>query len=180
MLCGSDFQVALLNWYKMTPMKSRREATRSSSDQRREAVQPADPSRSLGYQIRYAYRAFVKALADELATHSVTTTQWAALRVLWQDEGLSQVELAQRMMVEKASLTTVLEAMESTGMITRTRNAEDKRKINIFLTATGRRLKDKLLPSGGRINTRATRGLTTAEVKQLQVLLAKVMTNLKP
>jgi DNA-binding MarR family transcriptional regulator len=139
----------------------------------------AGAKQSLGYQVRYAYRTFVKALAQELAPHRITTSQWSALRVLWQDEGLSQVGLAQRMMVEKASLTSVLEAMESGGLIKRSRNAEDRRKINIFLTAAGRRLKEKLLPLGAQINKRATRGLSTAEVQQLRALLIKVMANLE-
>jgi DNA-binding MarR family transcriptional regulator len=134
---------------------------------------------SLGYQIRYAYRIFVKALADELGPHRVTTGQWSALRVLWQEDGLSQVELAQRMMVEKASLTAVLKAMASEGLITRVRNTEDRRKVNIFLTASGRRLKSKILPLIGRINKRATRGLSSAEVQQLRRLLARVMINLQ-
>lgn len=134
---------------------------------------------SLGYQIRYAYRIFVKALADELGPHRVTTGQWSALRVLWQQEGLSQVELAQRMMVEKASLTAVLKAMASEGLITRVRNVEDRRKINIYLTASGRRLKSKILPLIGKINKRATRRLTSAEVHHLHTLLAQVMINLQ-
>lgn len=134
---------------------------------------------SLGYQIRYAYRIFVKALADELNAHRVTTGQWSALRVLWQEDGLSQVELAQRMMVEKASLTAVLKAMASEGLITRVRNTEDRRKVNIFLTASGRRLKSKILPLIGRINKRATRRLSSAEVQQLRRLLARVMINLQ-
>ena len=74
----------------------------------RDHALPANAPQSLGYKIRYAYRAFVKALAEELGPHRVTTGQWSALRVLWEEEGLSQVELAQRMMVEKASLTAVL------------------------------------------------------------------------
>jgi DNA-binding MarR family transcriptional regulator len=134
---------------------------------------------SLGYQIRYAYRIFVKALADELNAHRVTTGQWSALRVLWQEDGLSQVELAQRMMVEKASLTAVLKAMASEGLITRVRNTEDRRKVNIFLTASGRRIKSKILPLIGRINKRATRRLSSAEVQQLRRLLARVMINLQ-
>ncbi|MGB6444354.1 MAG: MarR family transcriptional regulator [Xanthobacteraceae bacterium] len=134
---------------------------------------------SLGYQIRYAYRIFVKALADELGPHRITTGQWSALRVLWQQEGLSQVELAQRMMVEKASLTAVLKAMASEGLITRVRNVEDRRKINIYLTASGRRLKSKILPLIGKINKRATRRLTSAEVHHLHTLLAQVMINLQ-
>src|SRR5215471_7080472 len=131
---------------------------------------PMSIEQSLGYQIRYAYRIFVKVLADELGPHRVTTGQWSALRVLWQHEGLSQVELAQRMMVEKASLTAVLKAMEAEGLITRTRNANDRRKVNIFLTAAGRRLKSKILPLVGKINRRATRRFSEAEVRQLRAL----------
>ena len=134
---------------------------------------------SLGYQIRYAYRIFVKALAEELGPHRVTTGQWSALRVLWQEDGLSQVELAQRMMVEKASLTAVLKAMASEGLITRVRNTDDRRKVNIDLTAAGRRLKSKIMPLIGRINKRATRRLSAAEVQQLHRLLARVMINLE-
>ena len=134
---------------------------------------------SLGYQIRYAYRIFVKALAEELGPHRVTTGQWSALRVLWQEDGLSQVELAQRMMVEKASLTAVLKAMASEGLITRVRNTDDRRKVNIYLTASGRRLKSKIMPLIGRINKRATRRLSSAEVQQLHRLLARVMINLE-
>ena len=134
---------------------------------------------SLGYQIRYAYRIFVRALADELGPHRITTGQWSALRVLWQEDGLSQVEVAQRMMVEKASLTAVLKAMAADGLITRVRNAEDRRKVNIYLTASGRRLKGKILPLIGKINKRATRRLSSADVQQLRRLLARVMINLQ-
>jgi DNA-binding MarR family transcriptional regulator len=134
---------------------------------------------SLGYQIRYAYRIFVRALAVELGPHRITTGQWSALRVLWQEDGLSQVELAQRMMVEKASLTAVLKAMAADGLITRVRNTDDRRKVNIFLTAAGRRLKSKILPLIGKINKRAMRRLSSAEVQQLRRLLARVMINLQ-
>lgn len=142
-------------------------------------VLAANTQQSLGYKIRYAYRAFVRALADELGPYRVTTGQWSALRVLWEEEGLSQVELAQRMMVEKASLTSVLKAMAAEGLITRIRNADDRRKVNIFLTASGRRLKNKILPLVGKINNRATRRLSAAETHQLHTLLARVMINLQ-
>jgi DNA-binding MarR family transcriptional regulator len=163
-------------------MSRRPSQSRSASESERGAhenlVEMQQAKLSLGYQIRYAYRGFVKALAEELEPHRVTTSQWSALRVLWQCEGLSQVELAQRMMVEKASLTPVLAGMEAGGLITRHRSLEDKRKIRIYLTATGRRLKEKVLPLGARINNRATRGLTAAQSQTLHALLTKVMANL--
>jgi len=136
-------------------------------------------TQSLGYLARYAHRAFVKALERELAQHGILTAQWSVLRILWVTEGLTQVELAERMRVEKASLTGVLAGMERGGLILRTRNADDRRKINIRLTARGRRLKAELLPYAAMINRRATRGMSEAEIVLLRKLLATVTENLE-
>jgi DNA-binding MarR family transcriptional regulator len=160
-------------------MASRPRTRSASLGDNDENLKRAVSSHSLGYQIRYVYRAFVKALADELGKHDVTSSQWSAMRVLWEKDGLSQVELAQLMMVEKASLTSVLEAMANAGLISRVRNSKDRRKVNIFLTAAGRRLKEQVLPVGEAINKRAVRGLSAAELKQFRVLLTKVMRNLQ-
>ncbi|MFN3655956.1 MAG: MarR family winged helix-turn-helix transcriptional regulator [Pseudolabrys sp.] len=134
---------------------------------------------SIGYLARYAHRAFVKALAHELETHAILSAQWSVLRVLWETEGLTQVELADRMRVEKASLTAVLGGMARAGLIRRARNAKDRRKINITLTARGRALKDEILPYAGRINRRATRGMSRREVERLRELLGRLIRNLE-
>lgn len=143
------------------------------------ALSVSNETQSLGYLARYAHRAFVKALAQELEPHGILTAQWSVLRVLWDSEGLTQVELADRMRVEKASLTGVLDGMERRGLIVRARNAKDRRKINIALTAQGRCLKTKLLPYGGKINRKAARGMSEAETVQLRRLLAKLIQNLE-
>jgi DNA-binding MarR family transcriptional regulator len=143
------------------------------------AALPDAESLSLGYLARYAHRAFVKALAGEIEPHGILAAQWSVLRILWDIEGLTQVELAERMRVEKASLTGVVEGMERRGLILRVRNEDDRRKINITLTAQGRRLKSQLLPHAAKINRKATRGMTDAETSQLRGLLAKLIQNLE-
>jgi DNA-binding MarR family transcriptional regulator len=144
-----------------------------------EAQPQLDASQSVGYLTRYAHRAFSKALTGELAPHGILGGQWSVLRVLWEQEGLSQVDLAERMRVEKASLTSVLDAMERRKLIVRTRNSDDRRKVNINLTSHGRSLKTQLLPYGVSINRRATRGMSAGEVDQLRGLLARVIRNLE-
>jgi DNA-binding MarR family transcriptional regulator len=137
----------------------------------------ADPS--LGYLIRYAHRAFVKALAQTLEPHGITTGEWSALRVLWMQEGLTQVELATQMRVEKASLTGVLNGLEAKGLIARRRNRHDRRKINLRLTAAGRRLEAKLLACAHAINEKATRGLPATQVGEVRALLNAFIANLE-
>ena len=162
------------------PMSS---AVRHASPIARRASASSDTqlhaSQSVGYLARYAHRAFAKALAGELAPHGILGGQWSVLRVLWEQEGLSQVDLAERMRVEKASLTSVLDAMERRKLIVRTRNSDDRRKVNINLTSHGRGLKARLLPYGASINRRATRGMSATEADQLRGLLARVIRNLE-
>jgi DNA-binding MarR family transcriptional regulator len=130
---------------------------------------------SIGYLSRYAYRAFVRVLAGRLAPHGIATGEWAALRVLWQSENLSQVELASRMKVEKASLTAVLNKMQKKGLIEKTTGSDDRRKVKISLTARGRKMRDEILPYGSMISDMATDGMRTDEIAQLRALLLKLI-----
>ena len=141
------------------------------------AVALADPS--LGYLIRYAHRAFVKALAQELEPHGISPGEWSALRVLWTAEGLSQVELAERMRVEKASLTGVLAGLEAKGLLVRARNIEDRRKIKLRLTPMGRKLETRLIACAHAVNEQATRGLPPAQVGEVRTLLNAFVANLE-
>lgn len=152
-------------------------STSTSSSQRRKTAAAAE--QSIGYLFRYGYRAFARAISNELQPFEISSGQWSVLRVLWENEGLSQVELADRMRVEKASLTGVLDVMDKRGLILRTRNTEDRRKVNIHLTPRARALKDKLLPYRTRINKKATRGMTADEVETLRRLLVQVIDNLE-
>jgi len=139
----------------------------------------SSPDDSIGYLSRYAYRAFVRALAERLVPHGIATGEWSALRVLWAEEGLSQVELAQRMRIEKASLTNILSNMQKKGLIIRRGDSADRRKVNISLTTRGRKMKDKLLPYGADINATATKGMSTVEVAQLRRLMGTLIKNLE-
>jgi DNA-binding MarR family transcriptional regulator len=151
-------------------------STSPASNSRRK---PAAAEQSIGYLFRYGYRAFARAISIELQPFEISSGQWSVLRVLWETEGLSQVELAENMRVEKASLTGMLDVMERRGLISRNRNTEDRRKVNIHLTPRARALKDKLLPYRAKINRKATRGMTPEEVETLLRLLTQVIRNLE-
>ena len=49
---------------------------------------------SLGYLVRDANRAFQRLLERRISPHGVTRGQWYFLRVLWEEDGLSQRELS--------------------------------------------------------------------------------------
>jgi DNA-binding MarR family transcriptional regulator len=133
---------------------------------------------SIGYLIRSAHRAFVKALAQALEPYGISPGEWSALRVLWREEGLTQVELAERMRVEKASLTGILSSLEAKAFVTRVRNLEDRRKINLRLSPAGRNLEAHLLGCGFAVNERAAHGIAPSDMTALRGLLNIMIANL--
>jgi len=141
---------------------------------------PLRPARhNVGFLLHYADRAFTKALAEELKSHDATISRWSVLRVLSEEEGISQVELADRMLVEKANLTTVLEAMVAEGLLVRPRDTQDKRKSKLFLTARARDMKKALVPVVKSVNAEATRGMDDDSIRQFCELLTRVIANLE-
>jgi DNA-binding MarR family transcriptional regulator len=118
-------------------------------------------------------------LADRLVPHDVSVAEWAVLRMLWREEGLTQVALADRMRVRKASLTPVLSTLERKGLMRRTQRGEDLRKYHLFLTKRGGELEAELLPVGVAINRRALAGIDPEDVGLALILLEKVIANLE-
>jgi DNA-binding MarR family transcriptional regulator len=139
---------------------------------------PAVPRIGLGILLRTADMTFNRALRDELAEHGITFSQFQHLFRLWENDGLTQVELSRRIGIQMASSTSVLDALERDGLIRRVRQSKDRRKINVFLTPAGKALEKPLTASAARVNARARRGLSAAEVTMLFGVVQTITKNL--
>jgi DNA-binding MarR family transcriptional regulator len=133
---------------------------------------------SIGYVLRDTYRGFSRVLQSKIAPHGVSIGQWYFLRVLWEEDGLTQRELSQRVGMMEPTTVTALNGMEKRGYVKRVRNAKDRRKINIYLTDKGRALKARLLPFVPEINRVACRNISEADLEVLKNLLAAMKKNL--
>ena len=67
---------------------------------------------SLGYLVRDANRAFQRLLERRISPHGVTRGQWYFLRVLWEEDGLSQRELSARVGMMEPTTVIALRGME--------------------------------------------------------------------
>ena len=137
-----------------------------------------DSNTSVGYLLRDTYRAFTKILQARISTHGVTIGQWYFLRVLWDGDGLTQRELSQRVGMMEPTTVTALNGMEKRGYVKRVRNADDKRKVNIYLTDKGRALRNVLLPHAIDVNIRAVAGVSLEDVETVRRTLHAMKRNL--
>ena len=74
---------------------------------------------SLGYLVRDANRAFQRLLEKRISPHGVTRGQWYFLRVLWEEDGLSQRELSVRVGMMEPTTVIALRSMEKAGLVRR-------------------------------------------------------------
>jgi len=133
--------------------------------------------RSLGFQLRDANRAVQRILASRIQAQGVTLGAWYFLRVLWEEEALTQRELSARTGMQEPTAVMALRGMEKQGWITRERSTQDRRKVFIRLTESGRALRTRMLPEARAVNDVATAGLTPDEIETLLALLKRVRAN---
>jgi len=138
----------------------------------------ADPTNSIGYLTRIAFRSFSRALELRTSPHGVSSGQWRFLRVLWREDGLTQRELSRRVGMREPTTVIALKSLERSGFVTRKKSEEDRRKVHVFLTDTARALQPVLLPAVAEVNDIALAGLSKAEIDVLRKALTQVGRNL--
>jgi DNA-binding MarR family transcriptional regulator len=90
------------------------------------------------------------------------------------EEAMSPAELADAADVTRATVTGLLDALESDGLVARSSRRGDKRKIDVRITKNGRELLDRSLPDHyARIGSFMA-DLSRAEKRTLIELMAKV------
>jgi MarR family transcriptional regulator, organic hydroperoxide resistance regulator len=90
------------------------------------------------YSASLAMTKLYKPLLEELG---LTYPQYLALLVLWEQDGVSVSDLGHRLSLDSGTLTPLLKRLETAGLLTRLRDAEDERRVRVVLTAEGRALK---------------------------------------
>jgi DNA-binding MarR family transcriptional regulator len=134
---------------------------------------------SVGYQIRMAHRALQRYLQAKIEPHGVTVGMWWYLRVLWEQDGLTQSELSNRIETMEPSTLSAIHAMEKSGIVRRVRDKQDRRKLHVFLTPKGRRLKAKLLPLAREVVDAATADIGRREIEKLLDAVRTVRRNVR-
>ncbi|MDO9498669.1 MarR family winged helix-turn-helix transcriptional regulator [Falsiroseomonas sp.] len=142
----------------------------------RESALPFDES--LGYLVRDLNRRIQRNLQARIQPSGATLGAWYFLRVLWEEESLTQRELAQRIGMQEPTAVIALRGMEEAGWIIRDRSEEDRRKVHIRLTDAGRALRGTLLPEAKAVISQALGGMSAAEVDTLLDLLRRARANL--
>ncbi|HET8839933.1 MAG TPA: MarR family transcriptional regulator [Ktedonobacteraceae bacterium] len=112
-----------------------------------------------------------------LRAHNVTLSQWMVLKQLWQQEGRSQVELQDLLMLERATVNGLIQRMVRAGLIECKPDTHDKRVQRIFLTERGRALKEVTPALEAEVNAHTLQGFSEDERAFFIRLLTRALQN---
>jgi DNA-binding MarR family transcriptional regulator len=138
----------------------------------------AVPNDRLAHLVKDATRALLRALQMRLTAHSVALGHWTFLRILWEEDGLTQRELSSLAGVMEPTTYAALNAMEELGYVVRRRRHDNRKNIYVFLTPRGRQLKAKLVPLAVEVNEIAVQGSAESDIATTRRILLTILENL--
>jgi MarR family transcriptional regulator for hemolysin len=103
-----------------------------------------DPKRQLIAQLVESSRLLRNYIDHRAKGRGTTRAQWIVLFRLRQQEGLSQVDLADVLELQPISLVRLLDRLVEHGLLERRPDPKDRRANRLFLTRAGRQLVDDL------------------------------------
>lgn len=136
------------------------------------------PEETVGFLLWDTTRAFTSRFSRRISRHGVTFGLWPFLRALWEEDGLTQRELSERVRMKGPTTVAAVNRLEERGLVKRVNNADDGRMINVFLTDKGRKTYDLVMPEVEKINRQGVANLSGEELDQLKLLLRGLRGNI--
>jgi DNA-binding MarR family transcriptional regulator len=133
----------------------------------------AENERSLLTWLRLVriYQKIDRASAERLRAWDLSVAQFDTLTQIRAAEGLMQQELADRLLVTKGNISQLLDRLATRGLI---RRQQDGRASRLYLTETGRRLMDEVVPGQEAFIAEQFSGLDATERAALLGLLRQI------
>jgi DNA-binding MarR family transcriptional regulator len=88
----------------------------------------------------------VSTLAQALAGEDLTPLEFAVLRYVYEEPGIDQSGLCERLGIDRNSTSLLVNRLESNGLLVRQVNGDDRRARLLRLTPDGTRLHDRVRP----------------------------------
>ena len=102
--------------------------------------------RSLPMALLRAREAVMKKFIPSLRENDLSPQQWRVIRALNEEEGLDITELAHRCFLLMPSLSRIIQNLEKRKLVIRNQSLSDNRKSVISITASGKKLFQKIAP----------------------------------
>jgi DNA-binding MarR family transcriptional regulator len=113
-------------------------------------------------------------LEQALDGHGLSIAQFDILASLGFEEGITQQELAERLLVTKGNICGMIGRMEAGGWVERKPDPEDRRANRLFLTRRGKTLLAHVAPEQHALIKQTMSALAPGEIQSLYQFLDRL------
>lgn len=99
----------------------------------------------LGFHLRQAHDASFRAFARDSGDPRLKPGRFAAMMVIHNNPGITQVALSRAIARDKSSITPLIQELQRLGLVIRKPSPRDRRSTTLRLTAAGERMLAELL-----------------------------------
>jgi MarR family transcriptional regulator, transcriptional regulator for hemolysin len=138
---------------------------------------PAPAGPPIGLQLARTAKEVSRAFDDALTAAGGSLPSWLVLLSLKTSNLSNQRELAEAIGIRGATLTHHLDAMEAAGLVTRRRDADNRRVQQVALTASGEAAFVAMRQAAMAFDIRLRTGLTDTDVARCVGVLDTLRSN---
>lgn len=133
---------------------------------------------SINFLLSMICRAQRGKMSDSLTEIGLYVGQEMFLWHLWQQDGLTQSQMVERMCIQPPTVSKMLNRLEKAGLVQRRPDPEDSHISRVYLTEQGRNSQLAVCNIWTNLEQRITEGLSVEERIVLRRLLLHVHENL--
>ncbi len=133
-----------------------------------------------GHLLRRAQQIHAAVFAETVTEADLTTPQFGVLAVLRVTPKIDQVQLSQRLGIDRSTIADVAARLEERGLIKRERDKTDGRRNVLSLTTKGRSVYERTLPEVLEVGRRLLKPLSTAQSVELLSSLSAIIASYDP
>ena len=128
----------------------------------------------VGYQLRRAQIETFQHFVSNLGAEGMRPGWFGLLIIVANNPGLSQTQLARALGVDASKMVAMIDRMEQSGWVARSRSKTDRRSHELHLTDAGAEMLERITPMVRDHDGAITANLTEPESRELLRLLRKV------
>lgn len=98
---------------------------------------------------------------------------------LWSDDGITQMQLTERLSCEPPTVTNMVKTLEKKGFVYRKKDSEDGRVSRVYLTEKGEAVREPIEQIWHKQQSKLLNGLSTEDLKLLNKFLQQMEKNLQ-
>ena len=132
---------------------------------------------SVGYLVRRVMTSIGQGVDQLREAVGLTNAQWVPLLKLHLGKGTTVAELARECQVDAGAMTRMLDRLEAKGLIRRVRSTEDRRVVNLELTAEGVKAARQIPGVLCEVQNAHLAGFSEAEWTALKSSLSRMLAN---